>query len=152
MRRSTSSAGGYSGYSMPQAEFRRRENLGRNLLDSLIRNGEVDSVVVGQRARHIILESWYAHLARRLAGTERDPVEKQRAIESYQASLAKSTGAKATKLARSNWGADHGRKGGSPHLANRGAAAARTRSPPAAEAPKTNKRRSARKEIVAPAQ
>jgi hypothetical protein len=142
---------GYSGYSMPQAEFRRRENLGRNLLDSLIKTGEVDTVVVGQRSRHVILESWHAYLARRLAGAERDPVDKQRAIASYRLSLERSKGAKATRLARSGWGPDHGKRGGSPHLASPRAAPRRKASPPAVAAPKS-KAQSSRKETTAPPQ
>jgi hypothetical protein len=142
---------GYSGYSLPQVEFRRRENIGRNLLDSLIRNGEIDTVVVGQRARRIVMESWYALLARRLTGAERDPVEKQRAIESYRLSLERSKGAKATKLARAGWGPDHGKKGGSPHLASRGAAASQRLSPSPGVSPKTSpgSRRATRKESTA---
>jgi hypothetical protein len=155
MRDPTSAAlPGYPGYSMPQATFLQYANIGRNLRDSLIRNGEIDTVVVGDRARHVIMESWHAHLARRLAGVERDPVDKQRAIESYKRSLERSKGARATALARSGWGPDHGKKGGSPHLTSRRAASPERASPPPAAAPKTApaKTRSSRKETVAPVQ
>jgi hypothetical protein len=143
---------GYAGYSMPQVEFRRRENIGRNLLTSLFRKGEVESIVIGDKNRHVIMSSWRDYVARKLSGTERDPAEKQRAIEAYQASVARSKGARATALARSNWGPDHGKKGGSPHLASPRAAPRRRASPPAAaEAPKktAGKSRSPRKESAA---
>jgi hypothetical protein len=123
------SLAGYQGFSMPQAEFRRRENIGRNLLTSLFKNGEIDSIVVGERSRHVIMESYYAYLGRQMAGTDRDPVEKQRAIEAYRISLERSKGARATALARSAWGPDHGKRGGSPHLANKRTIASRRPSP-----------------------
>jgi hypothetical protein len=129
---------GYAGFSMPQSEFRRREHIGRNLLDHLFKTGEVDSVVIGQRIRHIILPSWSDYVARRLAGIERDPAEKARAIEAYRASVARSKGGKATALARSGWGKDHGRAGGSKHVTSRAAAATQRVPPPAADvAPKS---------------
>jgi hypothetical protein len=149
MREPTSAANhGYSGYSLPQSELRRRERIGRNLLDRLLKEGEVDSYVLGLRIRHVILASWYAYIARCQAGTERDPVEKARTAEAYRLSVERSKGARATALARSNWGPDHGKRGGSPHLTSRHAASSRRPSPPAAEAPKTkpSKRRSIREE------
>jgi hypothetical protein len=139
---------GYNGYSLPQSELRRREGIGRNLLDRLLREGQIDSYILGARIRYIIMESWYSYIARCQTGTERDPVEKQRAVEAYRASVARSKGARATKLARSGWGPDHGKRGGSPHRANRGATRVRrSPPPPAAAAPKTvpGNRRSARK-------
>jgi hypothetical protein len=128
---------GYAGYSMPQVAFRQYANIGRNLLNSLIKNGDVDTVVVGERARHVIVQSWHDHLQRRLDGVERDPAERQRAIESYKRSLERSKGAKATKLARSGWGPDHGKRGGSPHRANRGAPRVHRSPPPDTSASKT---------------
>ena len=142
---------GYAGSSMPQTEFRRRENLGRNLLNSLFRNGEVDSVIIGDRARHVIMSSWFEYLARRLAGTERDPVEKQQAVENYRASVTRSKGAQATRLARSGWGPDHGKKGGSPHLTSPRVAPRQRASPPAPKSPKKapTRRRGTPKETTA---
>jgi hypothetical protein len=137
----------YSGFSMPQAVFRKVEHIGRNKLDGLFRTGEVDSVVIGERTRHVILGSWRAYVARQMAGTERDPVEKARAIEAYRASVQRSQGARATALARSGWGPDHGKRGGSKHLTSRGAAAARRASPPkVAPKARSSKRQSIREE------
>jgi hypothetical protein len=149
-------ADGYQGYSLPQSELRRREGVGRNLLDRLIKSGEVDSYVLGARIRHVIMASWYGYIARCQTGTERDPVDKQRAIEAYRTSVERSKGARATKLARSGWGPDHGKRGGSKHLASRDAPSTRRPSPPkppasAAAAPKTSpgNRRGTRKETTA---
>jgi len=146
---------GYQGYSLPQSELRRREHIGRNLLDRLVKSGEVDSYVLGARIRHVVMASWYAYIARcQAGGLPRDPVEKARAAETYKLSIARSIGAKATKLARSAWGPDHGKRGGSKHLSRKRAPSTQRVSPPAAAAPKTSpgKARRSRKEAVAPAQ
>lgn len=141
----------YSGYALPQSELRRRESVGRNLMDRLVKTGEVDSYILGFRIRYIVMASWYAYIARCQTGAGRDPVEKQRAAEAYRASVARSKGARATKLARSGWGPDHGKKGASRRLTSPAAPSTRSASPPAVEAPKTNpsKRRGSRKESVA---
>lgn len=100
---------GYQGYSLPQSELRRREHIGRNLLDRLVKSGEVDSYVLGARIRHVVMASWYAYIARcQAGGLPRDPVEKARAAETYKLSVARSIGAKATKtralrLATGSW-------------------------------------------------
>ena len=138
----------YPGFSIPQVAFRQRVNIGRNLLARLLRDGEVDSLVIGLRARHVVWQSWLDYLDRAQRGVERDPGEKRLAAEGYRRSMERSRGARATALARSNWGPDHGKKGGSPHLTSRRAASSQRASPPAVAAPKTkpSKRRSAREE------
>ena len=152
MREPTSAANpGYSGYSLPQSELRRREGIGRNLLDRLLREGDVDSYVLGRRIRYVVVTSWLSYIARCQSGTERDPVEKARAAEAYKLSVARSKGARATALARSGW-TNQGKPAKPKKSANRGASPARSSSPPsAAEAPKkpSNNRRSARKETSA---
>jgi hypothetical protein len=141
---------GYSGYSLPQSELRRREGIGRNLLDRLLREGEVDSFILGHRIRHIVLSSWFAYIARQRAGVSRDPIERERAITEHQASVRRSKGGRAAALARSGWGPDHGKRGGSPHRANREVSPARRPSPPTAPERRTNagKARNSRKESV----
>jgi hypothetical protein len=130
----TSSLASYPGYAIPQSELRRREHIGRNLLGRLVETGELDSFILGDRLRYIPLASWNDYLSRQLAGgIPRDPAVKAAAAEAYRLSLLRSRGSAATAKARANWGADHGSKGGSPHLAKRGASAAQKASPPASQ-------------------
>ena|SRR5215472_147301 len=86
----------------PQVVFMRREGVGRNVLNKLFRTGELDSVVIGGRYRHVINASWHALLERRRLGVERPEHERQAAIEAYQRSLLLQ-GSRIAAKARSGW-------------------------------------------------
>jgi hypothetical protein len=138
MRGATSAATAYSGYSVPQTMLRRDYGVGRNLLDRLAREGEIDTFILGSRIRHVVVQSWLDYLRRcEAGGLPREPAEKARATAAYRDSVAKSAGARATALARSGWGPNHGKRGGSPHLTSKVV-------PPAQKSPLPRKRRSAR--------
>jgi hypothetical protein len=130
MRESILLDNSYPGFSLPQVTFRKRANIGRNLTTALLVRGEIDSLVIGLRSRHIIWQSWLEYLQRQVGGVERDPEEKRRAAEGYRRSMERSRGAQATALARSGWGPNHGKKGGSPHLTSRSGRVAQKTSPP----------------------
>ena len=138
---------GYRAYSMPQAEFRRREGIGRNLLTHLFKTGELDSVVVGARLRHVILSSWVAYIDRRQRGMERDPDERAASIAAYAESVRLSSGGKGAAQARSGWLPGHGKQGASPRRAARLAVAER-KTPRPADKPKPARRRNARKDTA----
>jgi hypothetical protein len=117
----TSSLANYPGFAIPQAELRRREHLGRNLLQRLVETGELTSLIVGGRIRFITLESWNDYLARQLAGgIPRDPKLQADAREAYRLSLD-GRGGRATKLARSGWTGD-GKPGRAPNPLSKSAA------------------------------
>jgi hypothetical protein len=63
------------------------EDLSINLLVALYRQGEIDSVIVGERLRRVVIASYLAYLRRRQLGIARDEGERQAAIESYRRSL-----------------------------------------------------------------
>jgi hypothetical protein len=83
------------------------ENIGHNRLWRLVAGGELDSVLVGTRNRHIILESWIDFIERQKLGVPRNAVQKAAAIASYRSSLAAAGG---TAAARARRGTAWGRK------------------------------------------
>jgi hypothetical protein len=85
---------------IPQRQFMKLEKIGINLLTGLYRTGEVDSVVVGERLRRVVIGSYFAYLRRRQLGIARDEAERQAAIQSYKQSLT-TRGAAAAARARS---------------------------------------------------
>jgi hypothetical protein len=79
-----------------QRPFCERHGISLSMLTRLFSEGEVDSVVIGGRFRHVILKSWYDYIERRRTGRQRDPVEKKAAALAYRASVppAASAGAR----------------------------------------------------------
>ena len=72
---------------IPQKRLMQREGIGINVLNRLLRNGEITSCVIGKRHRHIFEESYAAYVARQLAGTTLDPAERAKNIAYYQSSI-----------------------------------------------------------------
>jgi hypothetical protein len=72
---------------IPQRRLMEREGIGINVLNRLLRAGEVVSCVVGKRHRHIFEESYAAYVARQLSGTTLDPAERAKNIERYRSSI-----------------------------------------------------------------
>jgi hypothetical protein len=141
--------GAYDGYALPIRELGRREHVKPTLFNKLIRNGEIDSFVLGSRYRYVPLESWRAYLERRRRNESRDPVEKAAAAAAYRESC-KLHGGQAAARARAGWtnpGVAPARRPSTSHSAS----SRQTGSPPAAEAPKktSTNRGSARKESIA---
>jgi hypothetical protein len=81
------------------------ENIGHNRMWRLLTSGELDSIVVGTRYRHIILESWIDFIERQKLGVPRNAVQKAAAIASYRSSLAGVGGQAAARARRgTRWG------------------------------------------------
>jgi hypothetical protein len=54
---------------------------------SLLANGEIKSLIVGDRRRHILVDTWEAYLRRCESGEQLDPQERAANILSYRATL-----------------------------------------------------------------
>jgi hypothetical protein len=76
-----------SAVTAPQRVHAQREGITLTLLTGLFAAGEVDSVVVGDRFRHVVVASWRDYVRRKQLGLERDPIEKKAAAEAYRASI-----------------------------------------------------------------
>jgi hypothetical protein len=142
----------------PQRPFCNAEGVSLSLLTHLFAQGEVDSVVIGGRFRHVVLASWADYVRRRQLGLERDPAEREAAAARYRGSVQPySTAAARRALAGKpkpgrppGSGARHGRPNPPGRAAAQAALPARRAPPPAEPAPKktSTTRRSARKENV----
>jgi hypothetical protein len=71
----------------PQRALCDAEGVSLSLLTGLFASGDVDSVIIGGRFRHVILASWVDYVRRRQLGLERDPVEREAAAASYRNSV-----------------------------------------------------------------
>ena len=71
-----------TGYSFPARQLFRREGLGDSKGYQLLRDGEVDSILLGAR-RYVILPSWAEYLERLRRGVVRDPGAKAEAARRY---------------------------------------------------------------------
>jgi hypothetical protein len=108
-----------TGYAMSQAELFRRENISKAIGRKLVVTGELDTFVMGDRYRFVVLESYRDYVRRqRAGGLPRDPATKAAAITAYEASRGHA-GARLAATARAGWGIKH-RSGRQP----RGKAAA----------------------------
>jgi hypothetical protein len=87
------------GVTIPQRKLMELESMSVNMVVALYRAGEIDSVVVGDRLRRVIIASYLAYLRCRQLGLARDEGERQASIESYRRSLS-SRGAAAAARAR----------------------------------------------------
>jgi len=72
----------------PQRDFCKQEKLPLGRLTKLFEAGEVDSVVIGARVRHVILQSYIDYIERQQRGEERDPEERELAKRRYRASVS----------------------------------------------------------------
>jgi hypothetical protein len=148
-----------SAITAPQRPFCESQGISLSLLTALLRRGEVDSVIVGGRHRHVVLGSWREYIHRQLAGLRRDPAEREAAATRYRNSVspAATLAAKRALAAKPRpgrppgSGKGHGRPNPPARAAAPAALPARMSSPPSAEAPKktSTARRSARKESIA---
>jgi hypothetical protein len=97
----------YSGYAMSQAELFRRENISKAIGRKLVVTGELDTFVMGDRYRFVVLTSYRDYVARqRAGGLPRDPAAKAAAIAAYESSRGHS-GARLAATARTGWGTKH---------------------------------------------
>jgi hypothetical protein len=71
----------------PQRQFCESEGVSLSLLTSLFASGEIDSVIIGGRFRHVILSSWNSYIRRKQLGLERDPTEREAAAARYRSSV-----------------------------------------------------------------
>jgi hypothetical protein len=72
---------------IPQRKLMALEGLSVNMLIGLYRRGEVDTIVIGERLRRVVLRSYVEYLRRRQLGIPRDEAERQTAIRNYRQSL-----------------------------------------------------------------
>ena len=106
---------GHRPYAVPQKALGREQHVGVTLMNRLVRTGEVDSFILGNRFRYIVMSSWFDYVARcQAGGVPRDPVAQQTAINAYRASTARHAGADAAAKARAGWGPDHGKESRKP--------------------------------------
>jgi hypothetical protein len=148
----------------PQRPFCASQGISLSLLTALLKDGEVDSVIVGGRFRYVLLASWSAYIRRKQLGLERDPVEREAAAARYRNSVspAATLAAKRALAAKPKPGrplgsgtrhrTGDGRPGRPPDSASKSAGSPGRVSPPPTEtAPKTNptSRRGTRKETTA---
>jgi hypothetical protein len=151
-----------SAVTAPQRPFCETQGISLSLLTNLFAQGEVDSVIIGGRFRHVVLPSWANYVRRRQLGLERDPAEREAAAKRYRDSVSP-TATLAAKRALAGKprpgrppgsGTKHRNPNHPGRSAAQSAAPARRASPPPVAAPKTapGKPRSSRKETVAPAQ
>jgi hypothetical protein len=84
---------------IPARRLSEVEGVGHNLLWRLMAGGELDSLIVGGKHRHVVIASWDTYLDRQRLGLARNPVEKAAAAASYKASLAGIGGTAAARLA-----------------------------------------------------
>jgi hypothetical protein len=84
----------------PQRDFCKQERLSLGRLTKLFEAGEVESVVIGGRFRHVIIASYIDYVARQLRGEQRDLEERELAKRRYRASVSpQATAAAARALA-----------------------------------------------------
>jgi hypothetical protein len=146
----------------PQRPFCESQGISLSLLTTLLKDGEIDSLIIGGRHRHVVLQSWFDYIHRKQFGLERDAVEREAAAARYRNSVspAATLAAKRALAGKPAPGRPPGRgKSHGTRLVPDGndkpdAAPWRSRSPSPAAAPKTapGKSRSSRKESVVPAQ
>jgi hypothetical protein len=99
----------YTGFAAPQAALFREQNIPRAVGNKIVKTGEVDSFIFGDRFRYITLESFRDYIRRCLAGgLPRDPAVKAAAVANYRASLSHG-GARLAAQARAGWGPNHGK-------------------------------------------
>jgi hypothetical protein len=95
----------YAAVTIPARRLSEVEGVGRNTLWRLMSGGQLDSVIVGGKHRHVVVASWDDYLDRQRLGVERNPVQKAAAIASYRSSLAGVGGQAAARARRGTaWG------------------------------------------------
>jgi hypothetical protein len=73
---------------IPQRKLMALESLSINSLVALYRAGEIDSIVLNNRTRRVIIASYLAYVQRRLRGDARDESAQLQTIKDYQRSLS----------------------------------------------------------------
>jgi hypothetical protein len=85
------------GVTIAQRKLMAMEGLSINMLISLYRSGELDTLVIGGRLRRIVLRSYVEYLQRQQRGLVRDESERRAAIENYRRSLSTQGAANAAR-------------------------------------------------------
>jgi hypothetical protein len=145
-----------SAVTAPQRPFCETQGISLSLLTNLFAQGEVDSVIIGGRFRHVVLPSWANYVRRRQLGLERDPAEREAAAKRYRDSVSP-TATLAAKRALAGKprpgrppgsGTKHRRSNQSGPAAAQAAVPARRPPPPpeVSSKSKPNKRRSVRED------
>jgi hypothetical protein len=98
------------GYAKAQRQLCADENIPFGVMQKLIRTGELDTFIMGDRYRYVVLSSWREYLERAQRGEQRDPAAKAAAVKAYRDSCRRSAGAASAARARTGWGSDHGKK------------------------------------------
>jgi hypothetical protein len=139
----------------PQRAFCEAEGISLSLLTALLTQGEIDSVVVGNRFRFIVLASWADYVRRKQFGLERDPAEREAAAARYRASVRPYSSAAAQRALAGKprpgrppgSGTKHRKSDSTEHAAAQTALPARRASPPkVAPKARSSKRQSIREE------
>jgi hypothetical protein len=97
---------------IPQQVFFKQERIGKGRGTKLFADGEVDTILVGERYRHVVLASWYAYVERQLRGEERDPAERAEAARRYRASVSPQATAAAARALHGKLSLDRPRGSG----------------------------------------
>ena len=95
----------YAAVTIPMRRLAEAEAVGHNVMWRLAATGEIDTIIIGGRYRHVLAASWDAYLERQRLGIERNPVERAAAAASYRQSLAGVGGRAAARARRgTKWG------------------------------------------------